>query len=354
MINSLHIQNIQSHIDSKLDFSPGVNMIIGPSDKGKSAVLNALFWAYQNRPLGDPHRNWGGGIMKSKVVLDNGTVTITRDKQTEYKITQNKKTKKYKASGQNPPDEVTNLFNMDRKINFQRQLEKDAPIFMLSESPGEVAAFLNKVAGLNKIKETETKGKADLRSTYNQLQNTKDQIKDKEQEIAKFQGLDEIYAKVCLTHQIAQKCDENRRILNNISLMLCQIEKIEGTVQNLTEKLKMKVLVDKAIVIQDKIRDTLVYIEKLSDSIHEIDATERKTRTLSKKLQVRSKIQKAENYHKSIEQSKETKDSIWKKVKNIETLENLIFHLRKKEEEFDKKFHKLMPSICPLCNQEVK
>ena len=52
MIKSIQIKNIQSHKDTSLEFSPGINAIVGSSNNGKSAVLRALYWARYNRPLG--------------------------------------------------------------------------------------------------------------------------------------------------------------------------------------------------------------------------------------------------------------------------------------------------------------
>lgn len=61
MIRSIHLQNLQSHKDTKLEFSDGVNVIVGSSDSGKSAILRGLGWVATNRPAGDEFRSdWAG------------------------------------------------------------------------------------------------------------------------------------------------------------------------------------------------------------------------------------------------------------------------------------------------------
>jgi len=61
MIKTLSIQNYQSHKDSTLEFDPGVNVIVGSTDSGKTAIIRALRWLIWNRPNGDSFRStWGG------------------------------------------------------------------------------------------------------------------------------------------------------------------------------------------------------------------------------------------------------------------------------------------------------
>ena len=88
MIEGLKISNFQSHRDSSLEFSPGVNALVGDSDCGKSAVMRALLWVITNQPQGDAHvSNWlkdkkgkVKGICQVSVLLDTGTVTRSRGK----------------------------------------------------------------------------------------------------------------------------------------------------------------------------------------------------------------------------------------------------------------------------------
>jgi len=354
MIKSLHIQNIQNHKNSKLLFHPGVNIIVGPSEHGKSAIMNSLYWAWQNRPLGDPHRNWGGGVMLSRVVLDNGIVEISRDKQTQYKITTQKGTKTLKAGGQNPPDEVTALFNMDRKINFQKQLEKDAPIFLLSESPGEVAAFFNKVAGLYKIDKTVSKGKADLRKTELQLNNIKEQIQDKEKDLSKYAGIDERYTKVCTYTQTLEKHENSTRILNNTGLMLYEIRKLEKLNEVLQKRMQLKDAFGKAIVLKNKIRDSLVYVQEINEKNNTINGVTKQNRLLGHRLKIKEKVDALSDI--VIEQKKKTgfMSTLEEVILHISGTSRAVDHLQEDKEELQEQFHELMPNVCPLCDQEVK
>ena len=52
MIKSVELKNFQSHNQSRLEFCDGVNIIVGASDSGKSAILRGLFWVLYNNPNG--------------------------------------------------------------------------------------------------------------------------------------------------------------------------------------------------------------------------------------------------------------------------------------------------------------
>jgi ABC-type transporter Mla maintaining outer membrane lipid asymmetry ATPase subunit MlaF len=51
-IKKLIIENFQSHKYTEVDFSEGFNIIFGPSDYGKSAIIRALRWVLYNEPGG--------------------------------------------------------------------------------------------------------------------------------------------------------------------------------------------------------------------------------------------------------------------------------------------------------------
>ena len=42
MIKKLHLKNCQSHKDSLLEFSPRLNVFVGDTDSGKSAIIRGL------------------------------------------------------------------------------------------------------------------------------------------------------------------------------------------------------------------------------------------------------------------------------------------------------------------------
>lgn len=181
MIKSLRVTNFQSHKDTVLNLHDGVNVVVGPSDGGKSAVLRALKWVTTNRPSGDEFRSrWGGDTVVEVETDGMSVVRAKTGKKNVYQISRPAADGRqiedlvFKAIGQDVPDEVSAALNFGA-INTQSQM--DSP-FLLSDdwSPGRVADYLNDVVGLNTIGSAQTAVNAELRGLRQQLASTEQQV----------------------------------------------------------------------------------------------------------------------------------------------------------------------------------
>ena len=145
MIDQLSLKNFQSHKSSRFVFDKGVNIIIGPSDKGKSAVIRALKLVIWNQPNGDSYRSWWGGDTRVEVLVDANTIERRRTNSFNGYIVN--ASSEFSAIKTDVPDEIKELLNMN-EVNLQQQLDS---AFLLSSTSGEVARYFNKVANLDKI-----------------------------------------------------------------------------------------------------------------------------------------------------------------------------------------------------------
>lgn len=151
MIRSIRLHNIQSHPDTAIDLTDGLNVIVGLSDAGKSAIMRALLWAITGRPLGDGLCRRGEKEYSVAIKLNCGAV-ITRRKTTsenQYIVeAPGVPTETFNAVGKDVPQEIQALFNMDIRTQVHRQ--KARP-FLLDESSGDVSRFINEIARLDDI-----------------------------------------------------------------------------------------------------------------------------------------------------------------------------------------------------------
>ena len=151
MIETVEVENFQSHDNNVLEFSPGVNVIKGRSHSGKSSIIRAIRWALLNKPRGDhfiSHFIKKKQVSSSAIAFTDGGYVI-RKKGTstnEYQTDQGT----YKAMRSDVPDEVQETTQMN-EINVQTQAE---PYFMLTQTAGQVAKELNRLVGLDIIDST--------------------------------------------------------------------------------------------------------------------------------------------------------------------------------------------------------
>ena len=156
MIQRLIVHNFQSHRKTELELDPGVTAIVGSSDSGKSALMRALIWAVTNRPSGLAFAShWAvdaKGRLESpvsvQVLTDTGSVTRYRDGDSNvYEVWKDGSVQQLDAVRTDVPEQVREFFNLT-EVNIQEQFD---PHFLLAETGGGVARFLNKIIRLDVI-----------------------------------------------------------------------------------------------------------------------------------------------------------------------------------------------------------
>jgi predicted ATP-dependent endonuclease of OLD family len=147
MLKEIRIKNFQSHSSLTLELDEGVNTIIGPTDRGKSAIIRAIKLTALNQPAGTAFIRDGADKTKVKIKTEDSQVTRIRGKTTNSYIVNGKK---LEAFGQSVPPTVTEALNIS-DINFQQQ--HDSP-FWFSETAGEVSRKLNEIVHLEVIDST--------------------------------------------------------------------------------------------------------------------------------------------------------------------------------------------------------
>jgi len=148
----LELHNFQSHKDTRLDFHPNTNSIIGESNAGKTAIFRALVKLWHNRPLGTRFMSHFAKKEPTIIILgfDDKEVSfeISKEGGVVYRILQDgKKTGEFKAVGTDVPDLISLALNLEN-INLQSQLESH---FLITATPAEVAREFNKVTHIDKV-----------------------------------------------------------------------------------------------------------------------------------------------------------------------------------------------------------
>ena len=200
MLQTIQIHNFQSHENSQLDLSPGINTLVGDSDCGKSAVMRAILWAITNSPQGDAYVSDWTKTPKGKqmagaatyVAIDTnpqkgrGKFSVVRKRSPEfngYEVFDGSDNTQFEALRTDVPREVSQCFNIG-PVNIQRQMD---PPFLIAATPGDAARFINQLVNLTDIDEAQTEinslGRscsADLRAATANLEKAEDLVKGME------------------------------------------------------------------------------------------------------------------------------------------------------------------------------
>ena len=356
MIKQLIIQNFQSHKDTELNFHPGVNIIVGDTDSGKSGIMRAFRWLKDNRPTGEGFRSWWGGKMLVETFTDDAHIIHQKDKQDEYILGDTH----FTAFKTEVPEEVRRALNFT-DINIQRQL--DGP-FLLSKTSGEAALHFNRVAKLDKIDTGLTNVNSWIRELTNRIGQpaVKDkpatglikQIVDNERELTKYEHLDKFEAEI----EVLEELDKQYKTLvineSKLELLIEEIEQVENEIENVSQIL----LIEKDLNV---ILDDMTKLEEIKHKEHSLSMAIQAIEWIDVSIEGKQKLLNMEADIDSLLQLHMEKDRLDKQyndlsslILKIENIEKEITNAKNTYEILHKEFEETFPDVCPLCDQKVK
>ena len=160
-INSIKLTNFQSHKDTFIEFSEGLNCIIGTSDVGKSALVRALKWVLFNKTPKD-FITWGETKCSILITLSNeyAIERIRDNKQNTYKLYfKGIEIETFENFGLEVPLKIKAVvgsldlvLDTDKIINLNIRSQHDSLFLLSNEYSGTLKAkALNSLAGVHYI-----------------------------------------------------------------------------------------------------------------------------------------------------------------------------------------------------------
>jgi exonuclease SbcC len=350
MINSITIENFQSYKDAFLELSKGVNAFIGESDAGKTAIFRAINWNVNNRPAGDEFRSWWGGDTRVGLDLEEGFLVerCKTDKDNYYSLTDSEgKEEIYRAFGQKVPEDIERILNMS-EINFRFQ--HDGP-FLLGQSPGANAKYLNSVINLDVIdtalyninkrlrgEEQSLVREKEERKKYKEKLRDYDWLPDAEKQIKKVEGIEiefrNLKEKYFILESLSTELDELKQNLNVVEETIKFEKKVNELV---TLDAEIEGLIDIEVGLQNLTND-------LGNTAYEINKADEHIRH-------EKKVKRCLTVLQDIVSEKETKTGIESLILDQREIEMRIKEIDEQLSDLEKEFHKLMPDRCPLCGR---
>jgi DNA repair protein SbcC/Rad50 len=358
MISELSIQNYQSHKKSILNFTLGVNSIVGSSNCGKTAILRSLYWAIYNRPGGISYiSHWNRD--KNDKPIKSTFVRVTNDnnviERRKGKVKVNDESKDFngyivngkylEAIGQDVPDEVTKLFNLD-SVNIQRQM--DAP-FLLSESAGEVARFFNSTIRLDLIDRVLSKAESKRREANKEKIRLDNENIELLKEIGTFNWLDDAEVLADKIEKIENRVNDNENNLRVIENSIKYYNESLAIIECHEVVLSAVPIVNKIVSVQELLEQNIERCERLqnlSEQWEEQNTIIEGTADFSKALLM---IENIDDFRKEI----------YEKVQLLEKLEETIEDWNIKYMEKDLlatqilDYEKQLPKLCPICEKPL-
>ncbi|GAB6875606.1 AAA family ATPase [Thermaerobacter litoralis] len=203
-IRRIRLQNFQAHEDTSLDLAPGLTVLVGPSDSGKSAVLRALRWVYLNQPAGLEILRAGASQVRVDVELEDGTRVIReRSSATNRYVIERpgQEPEVIEGFGRDVPAPVLDVLGIRPVhlggkaiwLGYAGQLE---PPFLLSEAGAVQAEAIGRLTGVHVLGQAAVAVRRDEQSAEREGARLGQDIAELEAELAAYADLPEEEARV--------------------------------------------------------------------------------------------------------------------------------------------------------------
>lgn len=352
MIQTLLIQNFQSHKRTELNFDRGVNVIIGPSDSGKSAILRALRWLFWNRPQGDGMKsNWckKGDITVAKIWANSGD-HASREIGVDGKHFYTQHAQLFKAIRTEVPQEVQDFLNVS-DINLQRQLDQP---FLISNTPGEVALHFNKVAKLDKIDTATQRINGWIRELTNVIKYNESQKDTLSTQLESFEYLEkaeiELEALEEMDKRYVQACQNKTKLFSLIS----NITSVETEINRESTLLPLEVPVDELLTLWDRWYEKFKQSGALMADMDDVTDVSAKIEEQEALTMMESQVNELLSLYDALQEKEDVHEKLSKAKMFLTNLNTKIEGASNRYETLHKRYEEEYPDVCPFCNSKVK
>ena len=210
----IKLTNFQGHEASSLDIQrPGINVLVGKSRAGKSAIVRGIEALCGQGPM---YRRRGS---KETRVEWDGCARIRSNTKNEFDIDGTI----YKAMRSDTPKELQDRLRLSA-INFRPQHQ---PYFLLADSPGAVAREMNKLADLGMIDYVVGNLKKSLKDTEDEIKTAGKNATRLQEKIASFDWAVAAAADLEKISAAQESTVEKEVTTLNLDTLLSELERIE-------------------------------------------------------------------------------------------------------------------------------
>jgi DNA repair exonuclease SbcCD ATPase subunit len=353
---SLHLKNFGPWEDQFFEFNRGVNVFVGESDTGKSAILKGLKFVLFDElpksadgPLGFITRPLVRGKLCEvtlRLYADGKIRTVTRRKGKSINEYQLDSGIPQRANNKKIPEQIAKLLNI-KPVNFHSQSD---PPFLLSEKPGDVAKQLAEIIDIQEIDEIVSHAFSFIRENNKELKDKESNLDNMHEELQKLNFVNAFKSKVDVLISLEDKFNNLYKKFNNIELIVHSIGVLEMEKVRHIKLIGLKNKICEIERLHGKCEKLITKLNYVKDHFESIERLNRQNDQY--KLLVRLQGQIAQ-YNAKISQYDTLFDE-YTKVHNItKRLKELSDENISVSDNLKLNKEKLKNMVCPTCGQKL-
>lgn len=261
MLKQLKIKKFQLHEHTVLEFSNGLNVIVGDSQAGKSQILKAFsYLCFHDAKTRNPFPN-NGKVNKLQITgkFDDGNLNLTKKKSGKEKSEYRLGNELYREFGRRPPEEIVDFVNL-ADLNFQWSWD---PNFLVFDTPGTIGRKINEFIDLDSIDRWLKKLNSNIDKNKRVEKELSNDIEKFKNDLRKYENLDRLDK---LIKDLERKESEKQTLFRQINQYendLITWQKLERQEKLIDIQLnKLKDIYDKIVRNEEK-KDKIVKEKKL-------------------------------------------------------------------------------------------
>lgn len=348
MIQKLHLKNCQSHKDSILEFNPGVNTLVGDTDSGKSAILRSLEKVIWNSFTSKELISHWGGPLRIELTVDDNVITFINDKKDSYTLNKIE----FNAINGKVPEEIVTVLNMD-SINMQSQIDS---FFLLNETSGFVASYLNKIANLSSIDTTTKSLKSELNETKRTIEHDKLLLENKEKEIKLYDYLPDLNLRIQEIDELESNYTNTLLEITGIKYLILQNKEIKRKREENKKIIQLAPIVNSTLKLIDEEKAVSFESSMVKVIISRIESIDLKISKVNELVSLQSLVTDTIESKSKLTKLQAKLDSLNLSITKISTIEETLklanSNLIKERKKYNNEFAKL--DICFFCGSKLK
>jgi exonuclease SbcC len=236
------VENFQSHVRSELTFTKGLNVIIGPSDNGKSAILRALRWALYNEPRGSEFVRSGARECRVTVQMSDGAeivreLILTKSgaaSRSRYIVKlPDAEPQVFEGFGIEVPLEVVKAHGMpqvqldtDKRVLLSFGTQLEGP-FMMTETGSIRARAIGRLLGVHVVDAAMRNTQKDLRTVRLEVSRQEQRLQQYDEELLQYADIPEEEARLDRAESLLAQADQFGRRLQQLEALREALERGE-------------------------------------------------------------------------------------------------------------------------------
>ena len=268
-IEEVQLINFQDHADTTIKFTNGINLIVGSSDAGKSAVLRALNYVFHNSMKGDSFIRVGTAECSVRIKFSDG-IEVTRVKGGDVNsyilkdLEGNYNT--YSKVGQTVPEPVRKALGeppLDDKKKPISYADQMSSLFLVDLSPTDLPRTLSELTGIQNLQTAAEILQKNSRSFDRSIKDKNEKIEKLKVDLDQYSYVDKDLEKIQeIETNLKVMQDKNEKVKRSRSFIESNNE-----IAKEAKKIKESLAKDKIVLdLKDKFEDVNKKFELFSSA----------------------------------------------------------------------------------------